>query len=155
MSGLNASEFSASKWQSLALRADAFNILLLHGEISKDFSISSLRGKGIDYLALDLTNISYYERNCRALFDKILEFQAQGWDVPKVMGLFSGCPYRGQVDLDKLNGFYNTFYKDAKYDSVWYRRGEKNKPLIAIDMANEFKELSFELQNYFCFRNSR
>lgn len=52
VSGLNASEFSASKWQSLALRADAFNILLLHGEISKDFSISSLRGKGIDYLAL-------------------------------------------------------------------------------------------------------
>ena len=108
---------------------------------------------GIDYLALDLTNISYYERNCRALFDKILEFQAQGWDVPQVMGLFSGLPYRGQADLDKLNGFYNTFYKDAKYDSIWYRKGEKNKPLIAIDMANEFKELSFELQNYFCFRN--
>lgn len=108
---------------------------------------------GIDYLALDLTNLSYYERNCRALFDKILEFQAQGWDVPQVMGLFSGLPYRGQADLDKLNGFYNTFYKDSKYDSVWYRRGEKNKPLIALDMANEFKELSFELQNYFCFRN--
>ena len=108
---------------------------------------------GIDYLALDLTNLSYYERNCRVLFDKILEFQAQGWDVPQVMGLFSGLPYRGQADLDKLNGFYNTFYKDSKYDSVWYRRGEKNKPLIAIDMANEFKELSFELQNYFCFRN--
>ena len=108
---------------------------------------------GIDYLALDLTNISYYERNCRALFDKILEFQAQGWDVPQVMGLFSGCPYRGQVDIDKLNGFYNTFYKDSKYDSVWYRKGAKNKPLIAIDMENEFKELSFELQNYFCFRN--
>ena len=108
---------------------------------------------GIDYLALDLTNLSYYERNCRVLFDKILEFQAQGWDVPQVMGLFSGLPYRGQADLDKLNGFYNTFYKDSKYDSVWYRRGEKNKPLIAIDMANEFKELSFEIQNYFCFRN--
>ena len=108
---------------------------------------------GIDYLALDLTNLSYYERNCRVLFDKILEFQAQGWDVPQVMGLFSGLPYRGQADLDKLNGFYNTFYKDSKYDRVWYRWGEKNKPLIAIDMANEFKELSFELQNYFCFRN--
>ena len=47
---------------------------------------------GIDYLALDLTNLSYYERNCRVLFDKILEFQAQGWDVPQVMGLFSGLP---------------------------------------------------------------
>ena len=108
---------------------------------------------GIDYLALDLTNISYYERNCRALFDKISELQSKGWNVPKVMGLFSGCPYRGQVDIDKLNGFYNTFYKDSAYDGVWYRKGAKNKPLIAIDMANEFKELSFDIQNYFCFRN--
>ena len=65
---------------------------------------------GIDYLALDLTNISYYERNCTALFDKILELQAQGWNPPQVMGLFSGLPYRGQVDLDKLNNFYNVFY---------------------------------------------
>ncbi|MBO6263937.1 MAG: hypothetical protein J6N93_06710 [Clostridia bacterium] len=108
---------------------------------------------GIDYLALDLTNISYYERNCRALFDKISELQSKGWNVPKVMGLFSGCPYRGQVNIDKLNGFYNTFYKDSAYDGVWYRKGAKNKPLIAIDMANEFKELSFDIQNYFCFRN--
>ena len=108
---------------------------------------------GIDYLALDLTNISFYERNCTALFDKILELQEQGWNPPKVMGLFSGCPYRGQVDLDKLNGFFEVFYKNSKYDSVWYRKGDKNKPLIAIDMANEYPELSFELQNYFCFRN--
>ena len=108
---------------------------------------------GIDYLALDLTNISFYERNCTALFDKILELQADGWNPPKVMGLFSGCPYRGQVDLDKLNGFFNVFYKNPKYDSVWYRKGAKNKPLIAIDMANEYPELGFEIKNYFCFRN--
>jgi DNA repair exonuclease SbcCD nuclease subunit len=52
ITGLNASDFSPARFQSLALRADAFNILLLHGDCKKDFSIPDLRGKNLDYLAL-------------------------------------------------------------------------------------------------------
>ena len=62
---------------------------------------------GIDYLALALTNISLYEKNVRALLDKVVEFQQQGWNPPKICALLSGAAN----DVGRITDFYNIFYK--------------------------------------------
>jgi len=52
VTGLNGEDISSARLQSLALQANAFNVLLLHGDVQKDFSLSDLRGRSVDYLAL-------------------------------------------------------------------------------------------------------
>ncbi len=108
---------------------------------------------GIDYLALDLTNISLYEKNCTVLFDCLAELQSQGWDVPKVMEFLNGTDY--SIDhAARIEQFYETFYANKKYENIWYRSKEDNKPIIAIDIGVYYEKLKPELKDFFHFRNT-
>lgn len=107
---------------------------------------------GVDYLALDLTNISLYEKNVRALLDKVVEFQQQGWNPPKICALLSGAANDAPDDVGRITEFYNLFYKDSKYDDVWYTCPD-GKPLIGIGMKWAYDRLSDEIKNAFHFRN--
>lgn len=107
---------------------------------------------GVDYLALDLTNVSLYEKNVRALLDKVVEFQSQGWNPPKICALLSGAADDEPDDVGRITEFYNTFYKDSKYKDAWYTCSD-GKPLIAVGMKWAYDDLSDEIKNTFHFRN--
>lgn len=108
---------------------------------------------GIDYIALDLTNISVYEQNCTVLFDKIVELSEQGWAVPKVMAFLNGTD--SAIDhVERITRFYKTFYKNEKYNNIWYTSAEDGKPIISIDVDEYYRELEPEIRNYFHFRNT-
>lgn len=107
---------------------------------------------GVDYLALDLTNISLYEKNVRALLDKVVEFRQQGWNPPRICALLSGAENDKPNDVGRITEFYNLFYKNAKYADVWYTCSD-GKPLIGIGMKWAYEGLSDEIKNAFHFRN--
>ena len=52
IAGMDARDFSLDNFRALTLDENAFNILLLHGDVQKDIPLELLKNKGIDYLAL-------------------------------------------------------------------------------------------------------
>ena len=103
--------------------------------------IELLTMSGIDYIAFDLTNISIYAKNIRVILDSLLKFQNLGWNVPRVTSFLTGTD-RKQNHEGRVLDFYNTFYADPKYDSLWLRDEETNKPIISIDRFDYYAGLS-------------
>ena len=103
--------------------------------------IELLTMSGIDYISLDLTNISIYEENIKAVLDSLLKFQNLGWNVPKVTSFLTGTD-KALNHPGRILDFYNIFYTDSKYDSLWLRDEETNKPIIAIDRFAYYSGLS-------------
>ena len=77
----------------------------------------------IDFLALDFTNGIFYSKVLFEMLDIYLEYQSQGWDVPKLM--FFTNTSSGTI----VSTLYNRVYNKAKYDSLWFR-GSGQKPII-------------------------
>ena len=103
--------------------------------------IELLTMNGIDYISLDLTNISIYEKNVRAVLEALLKYQKQGWKVPLVTSFTTGT----DISLNhpqRVLDFYNIFYADPRYDSLWFRDDATGKPIIAIDRANYYGNLN-------------
>ena len=103
--------------------------------------IELLTMSGIDYISLDLTNISIYEKNVRAVLDALLKYQREGWKVPLVTSFLTGTAKQFNHPQRVLE-FYNTFYCDPKYDSLWLRDESTGKPVISIDRLNYYADLS-------------
>ena len=103
--------------------------------------IELLTMSGIDYISLDLTNISIYADNIRVVLDSLLKFQNLGWKVPKVTSFLTGTD-AGLNHPGRVLDFYNTFYTDPKYDSLWLRDEETNKPIISIDRIAYYSGLN-------------
>ena len=102
--------------------------------------IELLTMSGIDYISLDLTNISIYEKNTRAVLEKLLEFQNKGWKVPLVTSFITGT----DVSLNhpgRVLQFYNTFYADSRYDSLWFRDENTGKPIVEVDRVSYYSKL--------------
>ncbi len=105
--------------------------------------IEMLTYAGVDYIFFDTTNTNIFESNLNEnlnnavyqdlvnvgpaynFLDTLLEFQQQGFDVPKVMFYTNS---KSNTQVDKI---YNRFYSstNGKYDSLWFR-GADNKPVI-------------------------
>jgi hypothetical protein len=84
----------------------------------------------IDYLALDLTNLSTYDDTLVVLAEEIQRLQAQGWNPPTILPIFGA-----NVNSRKnIYPFYEKFYKNADYDSVWFK--ENGKPVLCADYAD-------------------
>ncbi len=103
--------------------------------------IELLTVSGIDYIAFDLTNISIYADNIRVVLDSLLKFQKMGWNVPKATSFLTGTD-KSQNHPGRILDFYNTFYADPKYDSLWLRDEESNKPILSIDRFEYYSGLS-------------
>ena len=90
--------------------------------------IEMLTIAGVDFLVLDTSNNVLYERVTAILFDILLEYQSQGWDVPRVVY------YLGKHDLNAdINVFkqvYNIFYSKEKYRSLFFTPNDPEKPMI-------------------------
>ena len=103
--------------------------------------IELLTMSGIDYISFDLTNISIYADNIRVILDSLLKFQKLGWNVPKATAILTGTDKK-QDHAGRVLNFYNTFYADPKYDSIWLRDDETGKPVISIDRVEYYSQLS-------------
>lgn len=77
---------------------------------------------GVDYLILDTTNGFCYPGVVRTLLETLKRFQSEGLDVPKVSFYTNG--HSGKV----VETLYDTFYKDGRYDSIWY--SPEGKPMV-------------------------
>lgn len=103
--------------------------------------IELLTMSGIDYISFDLTNISIYEDQIRAVLESLLKFQNLGWNVPKATSFLTGTD-KTQDHAGRILNFYNIFYSNPKYDSLWLRDEETNKPIISIDRFSYYSGLS-------------
>lgn len=110
---------------------------------------------GIDYICLDLTNISIYKENVEAIAKIILAFQEQGFQPPKITAMITGAADDNPPDEDRIAEFYNYFYKNSRYDSVWYRDKKDNKPIIIMNMDEDraYPRLPDEIKTFFHFRD--
>ncbi len=79
---------------------------------------------GIDYILFDYTNATYYTEAVTLVLDTLLQFQEQGWDVPKA-GFYTNTGSAAAVQH-----VYNTYYREGKYDSVWFRFAGDSRPVI-------------------------
>ena len=103
--------------------------------------IELLTMSGIDYISLDLTNISIYEKNTRALLEALLKYQNLGWNVPKVTSYITGTT-RSIPHAQRVLDFYNIFYTNPRYDSLWLRDEETNKPVVSLDRVAYYSDLN-------------
>lgn len=90
--------------------------------------VEMLTMAGVDFLVLDTSNNVLYENVTGILFDVLLEYQAQGWDVPKVVY------YLGDHDLSAdsnvFKQVYGIFYGNETYKSLWFTPNDPAKPMI-------------------------
>lgn len=90
--------------------------------------IEMLTMAGVDFLVLDTSNNVLYENVTKILFDLLLEYQSQGWDVPKVVY------YLGKHDLNADIGVFRRvheiFYSREAYKSLWFTPNDPEKPMI-------------------------
>lgn len=84
--------------------------------------IELLTMAGIDYLMFDATNMSIYPASGENVLSTLLKYQNQGWDVPKAAFYTnSGANQTAQL-------IYDTYYKDGRFDDVWFK--PEGKPVI-------------------------
>ena len=90
--------------------------------------IEMLTMAGVDFLVLDTSNNVLYENVTKILYDLLLEYQTQGWDVPKVVY------YLGKHDLNADIGVFKRvheiFYSREAYKSLWFTPNDPEKPMI-------------------------
>lgn len=90
--------------------------------------IEMLTMAGVDFLVLDTSNNVLYENVTKILFEILLEYQQQGWDVPRVVY------YLGKHDLNAdisvFKQVYNIFYSKEEYKSLWFTPNHPEKPMI-------------------------
>ena len=90
--------------------------------------IEMLTMAGVDFLVLDTSNNVLYENVTKILFDLLLEYQAQGWDVPRVVY------YLGKHDLNADIGVFKRvheiFYSKEAYKSLWFTPNDPEKPFV-------------------------
>ena len=109
---------------------------------------------GIDFIYLDFTNGYIYENAFRALLDTCLELRARGQMTPYIVPWTWAeadrrVPGYGLVDI------YEMFYKDPKYDDLWFYWEGKPLAMLKNDRAGRMSAFdSKELTDFFTFRIS-
>lgn len=84
--------------------------------------VELLTNAAIDYLCIDATNTVIYPDPAKNLFEVLLKFQKQGFDVPKVV-FYTNTQSGTTVDM-----IYESYYKSGIYESLWFK--PEGKPLI-------------------------
>lgn len=121
--------------------------------------IELLTMAGVDYLCIDATNNKVYIDSTTQLMDLLLNYQNQGFNVPKIV--FYTNSYSGTT----VDVIYSNFYQTEKYQSIWFQ--PEGKPLIigitenngnASDQTkydpNFSSYVSSEMQEFFDVRES-
>lgn len=113
---------------------------------------------GIDYLVFDCSNGPLYENVTDTLLEILLEYQQQGWDVPKLMYMMGGG---GDTNTDawQIRTAYERYYSNPRYETLWF--SPNGKPMIICQELtclnlerSEEGTVSKALSEYFEFRYS-
>ncbi len=111
---------------------------------------------GIDFLVFDCSNAITYDKVTSLLLPILLEYQSQGWRVPKVAWhLYGGN--NTAFDESNLRQVYENFYvAHPEWDSLWFK--PEGKPLV-ITMRETHERLKKsgsesdrKLADYFHYR---
>ena len=108
---------------------------------------------GIDFLAFDTTNNDYYPKVLDVVLEVLLDYQSQGYDVPKIMFLTntdSGV---------RVQEIYDYVYAKDDYRSLWFTdedegRNPERKPWITINKSH-LVYLSKDAYDCFYFKDSQ
>ncbi|BDI28986.1 hypothetical protein CCAX7_10370 [Capsulimonas corticalis] len=108
-----------------------------------------LADAGVDFLFLDYTNGSVYDKELQAFMGVARDLKSRGVAVPKLVFFLNSEPEW------KIESLYNHWYKPGKYDDMWFRW--RGKPLMMSPMPTDetkFREKSplADIQNYFTWR---
>lgn len=100
--------------------------------------VEMLTATGVDYLVIDATNTFTYDGEAGILFSVLLEYQQQGWDVPKVA-------YYTHTDSEAtMKHIYEEIYlAHPEYDPIWYKID--GKPLIIGDTEDPTLQAYFKI----------
>lgn len=118
--------------------------------------IEMLTMAGVDFLVLDTSNNVLYENVTKILFELLLEYQAQGWDVPKVVYYLG--KHELSADISVIKRVYEIFYSREAYKSLWFTPNDPEKPMIVAPdnviaaFAKSNNKLEQELSGFFDFR---
>ena len=117
---------------------------------------------GLDFICFDVTNAVTYDTTVTEILNAALEYQQQGWDVPKFMFYCNNGTYQKNNIVYKntargvIEHLYDTFYTQSKYASLWF--APEGKPLITKQYGDTWDtSVSKEktLANYFQFKTSQ
>ena len=98
---------------------------------------------GIDFLCFDTSNALIYEDRVRALLKVWQEYEALGYNVPKLMFMTN------TNSEETVKEIYDAFYRSGEYDSLWFR-GTGSKPWIL-----GVQPQGFPYQNAFYFKQAQ
>jgi len=101
--------------------------------------IELLCNAGIDFLCIDATNNVVYKEPSENLFKILIQFQKQGFIIPKIIF------YTNTQSGNTVDTLYNWFYKSGKYESIWFK--PNGKPMIIGITENNNK--ASDMTKYF------
>lgn len=118
-----------------------------------DNHIRMLISAGIDFLAFDTTNTSYYPESVTVVLETLEKYRIQGFDIPQIMFLTNSA------SAQRVTQIYEFIYKENRYKELWFcdkdeGRNPDGKPWITI-RAEEKNALSREVADKFYFRDSQ
>ena len=90
--------------------------------------IEMLTMAGIDFIVLDTSNNVLYESVTAVLFDLLLEYQNDGWDVPQVVYYLG--KHEVNADVNVFKQVYRILYENDTYKSLWFTPNDPEKPMI-------------------------
>ena len=83
---------------------------------------------GVDFLALDVSNMVIYEETVDTLLEVLLFFQNQGWDVPRVWFYCNQQDPDQMDDKEEIKRIYLRWYTRKCYRDLWF--APEGKPLV-------------------------
>ncbi len=150
VSGIALSETNANVvYSSLYLSAERFNIAVMHGDISNEINLPSLRGKNIDYLALGhLHEHSISKLDERGVYAYSGCLESRGFDESGVKGFYfidtdrkeytfvSGLSERNMFEVTvDISGLMHYSEIRAKIDQELSSVGAREQDMVKVVLS--------------------
>ena len=108
--------------------------------------LAMLADAGVDTLIFDTSNSNVYPQTIRAIADAAFEMRKNGERAPQFAFLTHFH------SAERVQQIYDEFYKDLKYEPLWFRWD--GKPIIFGNRDDKSAPLSDEVKNFFTWRES-
>lgn len=105
--------------------------------------VEQLTNAGVDFLYIDCTNGYPYIENAKALMSILHEYNAMGWDAPKIVF------YTHTDSAGTITQLYNNIYATKYYPDTWFCL--EGRPVV-VGFENQ---LSTQLRNFFTVREAQ
>ena len=150
VSGITLNEANANVvYTSLLLSPERFNIAVMHGDISSEINLPSLRGKNIDYLALGhLHEHSLQKLDERGVYAYSGCLESRGFDESGVKGFYfidtdskeytfvSGLSERNMFEVKvDISGLMNYSEIRSKIDEELTKIGAREQDMVKVVLA--------------------